>query len=123
MHIPDLNDPVTGSLHVKRRGFELGPIRIGALKNEILLILGNNGAGKTTLLQALVQAESDAGNRCAYLPQSFNLPGFSTVRQLCEFAADRRVRTRKERPRVVESAIQVVGLTDVADRKVMRLSG
>ncbi|APZ09521.1 hypothetical protein BWX38_10040 [Acidipropionibacterium acidipropionici] len=45
------------------------------------------------------------------------------MRQLCEFAADRRVRTRKERPRVVESAIQVVGLTDVADRKVMRLSG
>jgi ABC-2 type transport system ATP-binding protein len=107
-------------------------------------LLGPNGAGKTTLLRMLATVlapdagtlrllgrdPQDAGDRLAirrrlgYLPQE---PGFHrgfTVFEFVDYVAILKELTdRRARHDEVRRVIDVVGLSDVADRRIRALSG
>jgi ABC-2 type transport system ATP-binding protein len=108
-------------------------------------LLGPNGAGKTTLLRiAATSIAADAGGvrlldrdprqghsdlteirrRLGYLPQELGYPGDMTVFGFVEYVAvlkewnDRRRRTHE-----VRRVIDLVGLGDLATKKIAKLSG
>jgi ABC-2 type transport system ATP-binding protein len=107
-------------------------------------LLGPNGAGKTTLLrmlatvlapdggmlQLLGRSPQDADDRLeirrrlGYLPQE---PGFHRAFTVFEFVDYvgilKELTDRRSRHAEVRRVIDVVGLTDVADRKIRALSG
>jgi ABC-2 type transport system ATP-binding protein len=108
-------------------------------------LLGPNGAGKTTLLRIVATSiEPDAGSvrllghdalgshaeltevrrHLGYLPQEVGFPGDMTAFGFVEYVAvlkewnDRRARTRE-----VRRVLELVGLGDLATRRVVKLSG
>ena len=105
-------------------------------EGEFLAIAGPNGGGKTTLLRLVLGLEQPSAGtvdvplrRRAYLPQRAEAAADAplTVRELV--AAGRVARTRLFGPLrggdrdAVRDAIDRVGLTDRADRRLATLSG
>jgi len=105
-------------------------------------LLGPNGAGKTTLMRILATLlEPTAGRvrvdgkdlaKCmmdvrraiGYLPQSFGaLPTLKVSEFLDYSAVMRGMLSRKQRRTAVETVMDAVGLTEVAKRRVKKLSG
>ncbi|MDA8021061.1 MAG: ATP-binding cassette domain-containing protein [Thermoanaerobaculia bacterium] len=109
----------------------------------IVGLLGPNGAGKTTLLRSLcgllepsrgrvlyrgvaVKPENLAEYRriVGFLPQDFDAyEGFTAADFLDYWALQRGIANPKERRRETEELLDLVGLSDVADRKVRDFSG
>jgi ABC-2 type transport system ATP-binding protein len=115
-----------------------------ALQPGVTGLLGPNGAGKTTLLRvAATVLAPDAGTvtllgrdvssledrtgvrrRLGYLPQEFGFPrGFTAFGFVDYMAVLKEWDDKPARHAEVRRVLEAVGLTDVATRKIRRLSG
>ena len=130
-----------------RRGGEdhtlLHDVSFTAPGGHLMALVGASGCGKTTLLKTIaglvpetsgeirwndrnLSTEGDLlPNEFAYVPQFSIAFDPLTVEESVESAARLRVRagSRAEEDEVIEKAIEVVGLTPIADRRVKVLSG
>ncbi|MEO3809165.1 ABC transporter ATP-binding protein [Sphaerisporangium sp. B11E5] len=120
-------------------------IRLGA--GTVTALIGPNGSGKSTLLRALARLHppvagevtfadgadlralsgKDLARRITLLSQHRTTPGGLSVRELVEFGRHPH-RSRwgghdSEGPAAVERAMELTGLTAIADRPVQALSG
>ena len=120
----------------------LKPLNLTVQKNSIFGFLGPNGAGKTTtikLLLGLIQPTLGTGTifdrdivqdsiairrRVGYLPQDPRFYEYMTARQTLDFTArfffrgpDAEIKNR------VQETLDLVGLTDKADRPIKTFSG
>ena len=108
-------------------------------------LLGPNGAGKTTLLRIVATSiAADSGEvrllgrdphashgevtairrELGYLPQELGYPGDMTTFGFIEYVAVlKEWNDRDRRHREVRRVLELVGLTDLATKKVRRLSG
>lgn len=105
-------------------------------------LLGANGAGKSTLMRIICTllrptegsarvCGFDVVNEChrvreriGYLPQAFSAWRLHRTEEVVDtLAALSGMTNRKERRRRVAEVLEEVGLTEVADRKVKKLSG
>jgi ABC-2 type transport system ATP-binding protein len=114
------------------------------LEPGITGILGPNGAGKTTLLRILSTAlapskgsvkvggwdistphgRTEARRRLGYLPQDVGYYPRFTVFELVDYIAIlKELDDRADRHRRVRAAVNAVGLSDVAGKKIRALSG
>ncbi|MFZ2058612.1 MAG: ABC transporter ATP-binding protein [Acidimicrobiales bacterium] len=114
------------------------------LEPGITGILGPNGAGKTTLLRILSTAlapskgsikvggwdlssphgRTEARRRLGYLPQEVGYYPRFTVFQLVDYIAIlKELDDRGDRHRRVRAAIDAVGLSEVAEKRIKTLSG
>ncbi|MBO4255177.1 ABC transporter ATP-binding protein [Streptomyces griseorubiginosus] len=114
-----------------------------ALSAGVHGVLGPNGAGKTTLMRALstvvkpaagsltllgAQADGRADlrgirRRLGYLPQQFGFYPRFTVREFVAYMAWLKEMPKTAIPDAVQRAIDRVGLTAKADKKMKTLSG
>ncbi|UTF53389.1 metal ABC transporter ATP-binding protein [Natronosalvus rutilus] len=112
---------------------------------EFLGLIGPNGSGKTTLLHlmlGLLEPDSGSidlfgepvdqfadGERIGYVSQQSTEQGGSmpvTIREtvtMGRFAHAGHARLTDEDRAIVEDALETVGITDIADRRVTQLSG
>ncbi|MBR3298490.1 MAG: ABC transporter ATP-binding protein [Clostridia bacterium] len=111
----------------------LGPISLCVSGGEIVGIVGANGAGKSTLLRILAGAETPDGgslrlenvgaDAIGYVPQELALYESLTGRQnLSYWAAAAGVFGKQRRIRV-RYLLELVNLTDKADKPVSSYSG
>ena len=105
---------------------------------EIFGLLGPNGAGKSTLVKIMmtvVRPTAASGTllgrpighkrtlaRVGYLPEHHRLPAYLTGRQVLEFYAALARVPRKVRKARAGELIELVGLSDWADKKVSAYS-
>ena len=107
-------------------------------------LLGPNGAGKTTLLRIVATSIAADSGTCAssaatrtvqgevtairrelgYLPQELGYPSDMTAFGFVEYVAVlKEWNDRRRRSREVRRVLDLVGLSDLAAKKVSRLSG
>lgn len=122
------------SVEMRFRDFSLGPTTL-SFGAGVTALLGENGAGKTTLMRILVGtlrptagqvvwAGASPRSGAGYLPQSFEALPACTVREYLLFVAWARSHRREPvSSAMVEQALQDVGLTQFASRRVKELSG
>ena len=120
----------------------LKPLNLTVQKNSIFGFLGPNGAGKTTtikLLLGLIQPTLGTGTifdhdivrdsiairrRVGYLPQEPRFYEYMTARQTLDFTARFFFRgPEAEIKKRVQETLDLVGLTDKADRPIKTFSG
>jgi len=134
---------VTGISHTYGSGAKahtaLGEITFTVEKGEIVCIVGPSGCGKSTLLRAVsgLMPPSAGESRfmgvlirevpvdLAFVFQEYSKSLFPwlTVRSNVAFPLKARGMSRKERGRVVEEALESVGLADAVDKHPWQLSG
>src|ERR1700709_839644 len=144
---------MSGTLEVTdlRKQFAIGRpavdgVRLGGPAGEIVVLLGPSGCGKTTTLRCVAGLEhptsgeiSIGGNvvsspaRGVLLPprlrdlgmvfQSYAVWPHMTVRQNVIYPLKHRKIARAEATRKVDEVLQLVGLSEYADRPVVALSG
>lgn len=105
-------------------------------------LLGANGAGKSTLMRIIctllipskgrvtvggydvIRDRNDVRKLLGYVPQDFGAWESQTVENVLEILASLSGLTRgKVRKQKIKDVLEVVGLTEVTDRKVKKLSG
>ena len=104
-------------------------------------LLGANGAGKSSLMRIICTLQKpssgkvtvcgyDTVDEClevrnciGYLPQAFNAWRLHRVSEVVDTLARISGMKKDERKQKVEEVLESVGLTEVADRKVKKLSG
>lgn len=109
-------------------------------KGEVLGFLGPNGAGKTTTMRILtcyllpdsgtatvagydiVEDSLEVRKRVGYLPENAPLYQDMDVISYLQFVADVRGIPRHERPRRIDSMVEICGLASVVGREVGQLS-
>lgn len=102
-------------------------------KGQTLALLGRNGRGKTTLLKCVANLLSpsagkiESGGMIGYVPQQFSTPFSYSVYDVVLMGRARHLGmfsnpTKQDHARAHE-ALELVGLTDFADRAIMTLSG
>jgi NitT/TauT family transport system ATP-binding protein len=134
---------VTGISHTYGSGAKahtaLGEITFTVEKGEIVCIVGPSGCGKSTLLRAVsgLMPPSAGESRfmgdvirevpvdLAFVFQEYSKSLFPwlTVRSNVAFPLKARGMSRKERGRVVEEALESVGLADAVEKHPWQLSG
>ena len=124
------------SLVVVRGGNEvLHSVSLDVARGSVTGLLGPSGSGKTTLIRAVVGVQvvasgevdvlglpagtAELRRRVGYVTQSPSVYGELTVRENLRFFA----RVTSSAPERVDAVLETVGLADVADRPVRRLSG
>jgi ABC-2 type transport system ATP-binding protein len=111
-------------------------IDLSVARGEVFALLGPNGAGKTTTVEILegyrtrtagevsvlghdpARNELDLKARVGIVLQETGLPEYLTPGELL-----RQYAGYYPHPRAVDEVIEVIGLTDAADRRVTKLSG
>lgn len=118
----------------------LRPVDLTVQAGELLAVIGPSGSGKSTLLtmlaglrrpttgSVLIDGDDVAFRQqdVGYVPQEDIVHRLLTAREALTFAAELRLpedTTADERDAAVARVLEIVGLTDVADRRVGRLSG
>lgn len=121
----------------------LEDINLEIATGEFIVVVGPNGAGKSTLLKimaGLLQPqrgrvmigaenlnEAQRSRQIAYVPQHYSAhtPGFpATVEEIVALGVLRdRNTTRQARQHIVNHMIELVGVTDLAKRRIGELSG
>lgn len=111
--------------------------------NGVTGLLGPNGAGKSTLMQVAATAlplqsggvvvaghhlanragRNGARREIGYLPQQFDVMGWSSVRRNIEYAAWAHGIGKADLPQAVERTLNDVGLADRASDRARSLSG
>jgi molybdate/tungstate transport system ATP-binding protein len=121
-------------------GFALKDVSLDVADGEYLALLGPNGAGKTLLLETIVGFyRPDKGRilldsqdvtfvppekrRMGYVPQNCMLFPHMRVRQNVEFGLKMRGVAEDERRKTVDRVLTLLGLTGLADKLPMTLSG
>ena len=133
-------------LHVSYEGEEvLHGIDAHFPKGKISVVIGPNGSGKSTTIKAMMRLiESDSGSveiggepvsglsqtelarRMAYIPQGRNIPDITVSRMVMHGRFPYLSYPRRYRPEdreMVGKALEWVGLTDLAHKKMSQLSG
>src|ERR1700710_1971116 len=144
---------MTGTLEVNdlRKQFAVGRPAIDGVSfsvpaGEIVVLLGPSGCGKTTTLRCVAGLEHPTGGEISIAGRVVSSPGrgvlvpprlrnlgmvfqsyavwpHMTVRQNVVYPLKHRKITREEAARMVDEVLQLVGLTEYADRPVVALSG
>ncbi|BCS92663.1 ABC transporter ATP-binding protein [Metallosphaera javensis (ex Sakai et al. 2022)] len=113
----------------------LDGVTVSAEGGMITAILGPNGAGKTTLIRIMMSLihpdrgrvsllgmdpfrEKDVFKRVGYVQELPNLPPFLTGRELLELSAKLKGVDRND----VRRALELVGMTENADKKIAKYS-
>jgi len=121
-------------------GFALKDVSLDVADGEYLALLGPNGAGKTLLLETIVGFHKpDKGRilldsqdvtfvppekrRMGYVPQNCMLFPHMRVRQNVEFGLKMRGVAEDERRKTVDGVLTLMGLTSLAEKLPMTLSG
>ena len=133
-------------LHVSYEGTEvLHGVDAHFPKGKISVVIGPNGSGKSTTVKALIRLnEADSGSieidgeplssfsqtelarKMAYIPQGRNIPDITVNRMVMHGRFPYLSYPRKYRPEdreMVRKALEWVGLTDLAGKKMDQLSG
>ena len=128
--------------HVSKvwNGFALRDISLDVADGEYFLLLGPNGAGKTLLLETIVGFHKpDAGKilldsndvtslpperrRLGYVPQNCMLFPHMRVRQNVEFGLKMTGVAEDDRRRAADRTLTLMGLSGLADKLPVTLSG
>ena len=121
-------------------GFALRDINLEVADGEYLALLGPNGAGKTLLLETIVGFyKPDNGRilldsndltalppekrRMGYVPQNCMLFPHMRVRQNVEFGLKMRGIAEDQRKKTTEEVLRLMGLTSLAEKLPITLSG
>ena len=110
-------------------------------RGEVVSIVGPSGAGKTTLMRMIAGIMKPTGGEIrydgieidtlgekyrdifGYLPQEFGFyPGFS-VQDYLEYMAALKGIGKKETKEKIQELLEIVSLTDVRKKKIVKLSG
>lgn len=120
-------------------------VSVSFKSGKITAIIGPNGSGKSTLLKAMIGlvnktegrvvsegvpadklSAAEIARRIAYLPQIKSIPDL-TVRKMVLHGRFSHLsyprRYRKEDIMAVEEAMEIIGISDLADKNVSSLSG
>jgi ABC-2 type transport system ATP-binding protein len=108
-------------------------------QGKCVALLGPNGAGKTTTLRMLagllqpssgnitfgddIGSATDYRKSLGYLPQHPTFYNWMSGREYMEFAAELSGMDRKESERRSQAVLEMVGLQDVAKRRILGYSG
>lgn len=127
-----------GLARAARRTVALSSVDLELRRGEVLGVVGPEGAGKTTLLQCvcgllrsdggeiLLHGESFAGGGCipqiAYVPAVPVFYPFLTVRDVLEYRAARERVPCGRRITLIDSALEILGLSERASCRVALLS-
>src|ERR1700704_1209095 len=151
--IDEISEIMTSTLEVtdRRKQFSVGGPAIDGVSfavpaGEIVVLLGPSGCGKTTTLRCVAglehptSGEISIGGRVVSSPergilvpprarnlgmvfQSYAVWPHMTVRQNVVYPLKHRKISRADATRMVDEALQLVGLSEYADRAVVVLSG
>jgi len=113
-------------------------VSLSVEKGEIYGLLGRNGAGKTTMVKILlgiVQPSSgtasllscplgspEARRRVGFLPEDHRFPDYHTGRSVLDFYGTLCEVPHSERRKRIPEILELVQLTDAADRKIRTYS-
>ncbi len=113
-------------------------INMQVKRGEIFGLLGPNGAGKTTLVKIMLTVirptaaggtvlgcpvgHKPAMARVGYLPEDHRFPPYLTARQAMEYYAALSNVDRAERKRRTTDLLEMVGMSEAADRKMRTFS-
>ena len=118
--------------------FSLKDINLNVQKGRVFSLLGPNGAGKTTLVKLMLNLmHSDSGSieingfnvndknsrmGVAFIPEKFNFFPFYTAKGVLEFFGKMKGIIGSELTTQVNNALEELHITDLADRKLKRMS-
>ncbi len=113
-------------------------VSLSVEKGEIFGLLGRNGAGKTTMVKILlgiVQPTSgfaflleqpagaaEARKRVGFLPEDHRFPDYHTGRSVLDFYGTLYGMSRSDRLKRIAEVLDLVHLTEAADRKIRTYS-
>ena len=118
--------------------FTLKDINLNVQKGRVFSLLGPNGAGKTTLVKLMLNLmHSDSGSieingfnvndknsrmGVAFIPEKFNFFPFYTAKGVLEFFGKMKGIIGSELSNQVENALEELQITELANRKLSRMS-
>ncbi len=118
--------------------FSLKDINLNVQKGRVFSLLGPNGAGKTTLVKLMLNImHSDSGSidingfnvndknsrmGVAFIPEKFSFFPFYTARGVLEFFGKMKGIVGSELNDQVNNALEEFQITDLAERKLKRMS-
>ena len=121
--------------------FALNDVNLTLKKGEILGYIGPNGAGKTTTMKIIVglilqfdgnillngrplsKTQNEIHKFLGYLPQEVGFQTWRTVKNLLDTFGRLSDYDRYELPERIDEVLQIVGLLDVKNKKIVHLSG
>ncbi len=121
--------------------FALNDVNFTLKKGEILGYIGPNGAGKTTTMKIIVglirqfdgtiflngrplsKTQNEIHKFLGYLPQEVGFQTWRTVNHLLDTFGRLSGYDSHELPKRIDEVLQIVGLLDVKNKKIVHLSG
>lgn len=115
----------------------LNGINLRVAENEFISVVGPSGCGKTTLLQVIAGLEGSTsgevlvngrgvngpGPECGIVFQEYALFPWRTVRRNIEFGLKMRRVSKKERGKIAQKYVELVGLRGFEDHYPHEISG